>query len=234
MLVRFCEAQGLRALMSTRTLPRVLHPLIDHFRYRFDYQQIRGTLFTDMFGFKPSAPPTTSAKSIPLSNDIKQALGTWFDSQDLPGCVPKYGTEMTSVAHHGAFYKPSSVSRADSFVVVRRAHSKTWKPAQINAIFKIEYYESGNKQERTFLAVKYFKHLLPTDARHDHYRRFPLVAGRIYYEETSPDSELISFHDILSHFAMTPDVCPEIEKPHMHVLPLDRVSHHRSLSMECY
>ncbi len=59
--------------------------------------------------------------------------------------------------------------------------------------------------------------------QHDHYRKFPISGGRIYYDETR-SAELVTDQSLLGHFALTPQVSTKISKRHFHSLPLDKVS----------
>lgn len=73
-----------------------------------------------------------------------------------------------------------------------------------------------------FFAIKPYLPLNTVDIQFDPYRKFLFAAGQLVYEECS-DVVVCVLDEVLCHFAHMPYRSPEIHKPCIHVLPLDRV-----------
>jgi hypothetical protein len=222
MLRHFCKEQQLRALISKQSLPPALHPLVDLFKSCFQ-PKMRGTLFTDISAFTASAHPPSASREYPLTLEVRSGLLSWFSDNQLQMHVPYNATPIKSILHRGASYKPAKVSKGDSNVLIENVPGD-WRAARIHSIFTVKAFEGQIQENRTFIAVQKFARLSSADAVHDLYRRYPLVGGRIYYDELHPKIEVVMLDEITAHFAMTPQVCSKIKRPHIHVLPLDRVS----------
>lgn len=227
--------QDIRASFSKAMLPVALHSLVDLFSRKFKPVN-QGTLVADAVAFVSEAvyddPRNLDSDDDVLEQDnrtrlpptSRAGLSQWLRKQSTgirDIAVPNLVLQEKSFVHRGASYKPKSHSTRDSYIVV--GTSGCWRPAQIQSIFTFKYYPDTREQTQTLFTVRYFAELNQADARFDNYRKFPAAAGRICYSHELPGEEVISATDILCHVARTPGVCSQITKPHLHVLPLDRV-----------
>lgn len=243
-LRRFCIEQDLRAGFSKAMLPAALHSLVNLFSQKFK-PSTQGTLVADAISFASGIDDGELAeegsddelvgkdKRIELPQSSSKALKKWLRKQsgeihDIT--LPLLALQEKSLVYRGASYKPKHISTRDSHVAVGTTHS--WRSAQIQSIFTFTYYISGKERMQTCLIIKRSTELEKEDARFDHYRTFA-TAGRICYSQEGPGEEVISPTELLCHVARTPGVCSRITKPHVHVLPLDRVCGSSMQNKQC-
>lgn len=135
----------------------------------------------------------------------------------------------SSFVRYGQTYAIASETLRNSRIIVGHNVPGDWAAAEIQHI--VEYsphssvdHDGQGSSDCIFLIVKYFEDLNDSDAAKDPYRRFPYAGGRVYYDELGGKSCVILLDSLLCHFARTPSVLPElVERPHIHVLPLDKV-----------
>lgn len=153
-----------------------------------------------------------------LEEETIRLLAVWKSQQsELSNIdVPGYGHLRKKIIHHGMNLMPEKSSLNDSLIIIGEPES--WCAAQIESVFDITVYPSGEKRVYTLCKIKYFTELTDCDLSKDVYRRHS-NAGRVFYWE-APKKGVISVDRILCHSSMTPDVLPKILRPHIHVLPL--------------
>ena len=228
MTKKYCMAQSLRAgiLDGGDQIISALKDLGAHFQKVFNGNR-RGTLVNDIFdSAEQGLVPDSRAKQKILNGETIIALKSWFQGHSWrPKHVSAQATVWTALMSHGAAYKPASVSPRDSYVVVGLGVPHDWKAAQIISIFQQEYRDGlGSLHSFVLCEVKYYRELSEDDLRFDYYRKYPHAGGRIYYQDQEPEPKIIPATRIICHFARTEDVSSAIFRPHIHVLPLDRVS----------
>ncbi|KAF6759009.1 hypothetical protein DFP72DRAFT_777991, partial [Ephemerocybe angulata] len=115
-------------------------------------------------------------------------------------------------------------SRTDSQVVFQLdPNADQWVAGTILNLFTHRRYE-GTSAEATqvFAVISPYVELDAGDAAYDLYRRYPIVAGRLCYNELSDDAYLVPFTSIKSHFACQVQRVSSIQKECLLVLPLDK------------
>jgi len=243
MFKRYCQAQKLRAGLLDGEAERMpfLKDLRSSFRTLFDGER-RGTLMSDILEssgalYAGDYIPDPKAREKSLSEAVFEGLKDWFQTQPWqPQSVSNFASIWSSLTANGATYKPASISPRDSYVLIGLGSTpglgapSDWKAAQIISIFQQVYRDTNlggsSKDERNFVLceIKYYRGLTEQDRGFDCYRKYPIAGGRIYYHDQEPGSKIVLASQIICHFARTRGVSPNISKPHIHVLPLDRVS----------
>jgi hypothetical protein len=117
----------------------------------------------------------------------------------------------------------------DSHVLAKFPSHSSPTPCSIQNIFAHRHATPGNKEPivEIFLIVRRYLELLPADIKFDHWREYPIAAGRLYYDTLQEQAEIISFKDVVAHFAKTPyqpAELPGLQRPCIHVLPLNWAS----------
>ncbi len=212
-------------MISSGNMHEDLAEVRQHFDAAFE-GRTRGTLLSDICAYGvPDVVKSRDASASPLDRELVSLLQP--GSRDGAASslrnrtiIPTFPSQRLNL--HGVTYTTWSENPKDSRVIFGRDKRQA---GIIENIFTISVEIGGGfKKSGTFLAVKTFRELSSTDAALDVYRRFPVAGGRIVYKSVSRARTLIPAEDLVSHFASTPDVMNSIIKPHMHVLPLDRVS----------
>jgi hypothetical protein len=81
--------------------------------------------------------------------------------------------------------------------------------------------QDGSDHTQTFFMVKQYRPLSPEYCAHDPYRRFQATAGQLYQDATYSGLAIISFSELLHHFAYARTMLPSIGAAIV-ALPLDR------------
>ena len=218
--------QSLRAKMSKLCLPAYMHAIADKFQQRFGIHS-QGTLASDIKALTSPLDPGYDDKGpVTLPGELIDPLTIWvMNSQRTPrgSLTPRTGVIHKEVDHLGVSFKPASRSSRDSNVVFRCPHMQTLVAARIHYIFSIRVYQDEGHDWYTLCAVRRFSELSAADAARDVYRRFGAFSGWVCSAKEG-HLDVIQVQDIRCHAALTPDVLPQIESSHFHILPLDRVS----------
>jgi hypothetical protein len=223
MLERFSMEQTLRGMINECTLPSCLHKFVQTFQERFR-PGTQGTLFADIQTFTQSAAvPTLSKTATSVPTDVKGTMEIWKALQPkeisrLP--IPRLVGSLNTILSAGADFKPESQARGDSLVFYQTSRGIR-RFAQIQSIWEVVFYPSGEQKVFHLIAIRPFCELQLKDRVHELYRCYD-GAGQICYADQS-ELEIIETTQIVSHFTMTPGVCFKIKKAHFHALPLDRV-----------
>lgn len=228
-------AQNVRAIMSNGDIPYAVNKLYPYFQHVFDADR-RGTHLSDMFALQDHAKNLLSSEIDDTSIEVVESVerldrntrglyNNWrtlhpTDAKLLPSNIVKT-VKKSAIKHRGFVFTTHSRLPRDSFVIYGTGIPDCWDAGQIQSFITVT---DSTQASRDFAIVKVYCSLRPEDILFDHYRRFPLSGGRIYYQEFMPDAIMISRDEIICHFASTPNVMRGILKDHHHVLPLDRVS----------
>jgi hypothetical protein len=210
--------------MQSLNLPPILSDLQLAFSKALD-GDTRGTFWNDLWAFAPSPDEHFSmlakSKEVPLPMWINEKI----TSGTLGGITTKHCPQVClsqeSLTFHGMQYSVATNSLGNSYVVFKRKteSDKYWSAGSIQMIFHLRIKE---EMHGPFLIIKPYLPLNTVDMQFDPYRRFLFAAGQLVYEECG-DLVVCMLDEVLCHFAHTPFRSPEIPKPCIHVLPLDRV-----------
>jgi hypothetical protein len=128
----------------------------------------------------------------------------------------------------GVIFQPAAQSQRNSNVMVQfpGPHGDIQIAAQVLALFVLK-----SEEDTAFAVISCYTALSDTDAKHDPYPQFGIVAGSLYYDEV--EAPIVTrASNLLAPFAKTPFKLDYIEKAVIHVLPLYKVSNH-SHRTEC-
>ncbi|KAJ3493779.1 hypothetical protein NLJ89_g10940 [Agrocybe chaxingu] len=230
MLKRFCMGQNLRTLFKPEELPPHLHELITLWE-RSCGADIRGTLKTDSFTFDvryrelPEQRTWKDDDEMRLPPDWFSILRQWVQKHDQeadPTLLSPFAYVRTKVERLGELYHVESKSAANSYVYFA-AEDGTPTAGSIQAIFShTRGRQNESSKTETFFILKRYKPLPPQLASFDHYRRYPLVAGRLYQESTYQQVTIINGAELLYHFGYGRIFVEEIGLPTFAAIPLDR------------
>jgi hypothetical protein len=124
----------------------------------------------------------------------------------------------------------------DSHILVKTSEDRELVPASIQEIF---FHKHGREQSMTSMQGVFiiFRRYLPLeheDIEKDHWKRYPVGGGRVYYDQLASNYEFARIGQIVSHFAKTPLTSNDISgltKQCIHVLPLNWVRNLYSTSI---
>lgn len=144
------------------------------------------------------------------------------------GTIPlsNQATFLSSLQLHGVMFKSFDQSPRDSCVSFRPTGTPMEGAGHIMAIFthtRCTAADPPASTTETFLLVKPFEELSVDDVRHDHYRQYQWAGGLLYYDTFLPPV-IVRPEQIICHAAKTPLRFGNIERPCVHILPLNRVS----------
>ena len=223
LLTRFCMSQDIRIQMQTANLP----PILSHLPLAFSKalgSDTRGTFWNDLWAFAPEEQFAVLSKSkeAPLPAWIRKKL-TKGDLRGIaarPHC-PSVCMTLESLTFSGMQFSTATNSLGNSYIVFSRrdGNGQPWLAGSIQMIFHLRIDETTHGP---FFVVKPYLPLNAEDAQFDPYRKFLLAAGQLVYEECG-DLLVCALEEVSCHFVHTPYNCPNIPKPCIHVLPLDRV-----------
>jgi hypothetical protein len=227
MSTAFRTAQQLHVMMTHGQLPVEMDDVVSDFHKIFNSDE-RGTLLSDIKAFtRPLShdPPRGKASLHDLGPIDYKLLKEWATRNSVALDSSRYGTAHESLVLRGVRYESqmakleSSSQRIipESHIAFGASVPHEWKAGRIEKIFV--------HSEETFLLIRPFKELDDLDSRHDHYRRFPIAGGRVYYQSMDP-TIVIHRADIRAHIAYVPSVCEQISSAHFLALPLDRVRYY--------
>ena len=78
-----------------------------------------------------------------------------------------------------------------------------WRIGCIQSIFQYDGDTSKGSNSQTFIVVDEYRPLSPAHIPFDHFRKFPLLGGRLYYEKFRSKPVLLAIEDVLGHFGYT-------------------------------
>jgi len=216
MFTKFCMAQRLHALVSAHEFPSQLASFIGVFQTAFQPNaRSRGTLLVDALAFSQTPatiPPIAESQTSRLQPIIRRLLQKKFPSTSP---VSPNALIHTAFIKCGLHYKPYATSPGHGCVAFRNIDSPFgWAAGRIDSIF--------THSNQTFIGVKQFQELSEADTRHDNYRRFSNVAGRLFYDTMEETPVLVLAEDIIAHLVVAHLVADTISQPHFLGLPQDR------------
>lgn len=241
LFVRMCVTQRLKGLISSCEvigLQRHLKSFADRLSHYLN-PAVKGTLSEDLTSV------TTQQGNLrgddcwlekDVFNPLEELLVRTGKSQNtrVSGCVQRFAIDATArqfnkFTHRSALFSPSSFSLRDSHVVVGRGIPGDWYAGRIKQIFEHPF----TPPSKVYIAIQRFKDLSEQEALQDPYRKYPLVAGRLYHHELEDKIEVVPLQEIIAHFAHTTQDERDFGFPCFHALPLEKVklSPHHSLSI---
>ena len=217
-------SQDVRVLMQSANLPPILSDLRLAFSKAFD-GDMRGTFWNDLWAFTPG--PDENFSMLAKSKEVQ--LPMWIEEKLRKGALggiaakhcPQLCFSQESFTFRGMKFSVATNSLGNSYVVFKRKteSDKSWSAGSIQMIFHLRIEE---EMHGPFFTIKPYLPLNAADTQFDPYRKYLFVAGQLVYEECG-DLVVCVLDEVLCHFAHTPYRSPEIPKPCVHALPLDRV-----------
>ncbi|KAF5328988.1 hypothetical protein D9611_013480 [Ephemerocybe angulata] len=196
MFVKFCSAQRIRALFAqSNTLPEALAPMVDHFHetYTNKYHLSINEVFLG-------------------ENDRPSDNASTWTADDL--------TPIEPGAYHALFFSTLEHHRNNSQVSFQMPEG--WVPGTILNLFSHTRVSDGVEITQTFAIISPYEELTVQDTQNDHYRRYPIVAGRLVYNRHQRARYLVPFSDVISHLVTEVQDIQGIDRKCLLVLPLDR------------
>jgi len=241
MLNAICRGANIRSMLCDPEVAEILGELIEAYRANMNEDQ-RGTRIRDAITFSVynegegvvGRQPKTVNLDAATYGSLLYLLNAEFGDATYVRELTKKSTGQISLSSQatkchkvtisGVSYQPYELSSKNSNVLFQRTASSRPIAGRIREVYRhSRKMPSGQMAEETFLVVDQYAELSPSDAAHDHYRRYPLVGGRLYYDGVHPDTCLVRPSAILCHCAKTPTTSAFINHPLLHLLPLDRV-----------
>jgi hypothetical protein len=233
---QMCMTQRLKGLISLCRVVGLEHCL-NAFTDRvqdFLNLTVKGTLSEDLTAVT-TQQDSFQGEEYWLEKDVFESLEKLLaKSQEarVSGCTQSITIDATArqynkFTHHGALFSPSSFSFRDSHVVVGRGIPGDWYAGKIKQIFEYPL----RPPSKVYFAIQRFRELSAQEALQDPYRQYPLVGGCLYHPELNDEIEVVPSHEIIAHFAHTPQDERDFGFPCFHALPLGKVtlSLHRTL-----
>lgn len=224
MFEKYCKGQRLRALIKQ---DGTIHTeagraICEAFKASFDRRR-SGTLLTDILAFSASmGDDRKEGDRSKLSPEEFGLVSSWYKERGFDITrISKRASRLDSFTRLGARFTTQEKHRGDSQIIVGSSVPDDWDAARLVGII-VHDGLATETQRRTFLLVKRYKRPVQIDREHDHYRKYSLAGGRLYYDEQKR-MELVTDQNLLGHFARTPQVSTKIAKRHFHSLPLDKV-----------
>lgn len=226
MFKRFCRMQTLITFWTDNGLPSaIMESLGTAFQDAFQSDR-RGTLQSDLQAMHDLASPFFKV--------VYAKDGRELNAYERDILRPDLGSQPSdtiirheSLEYRGVIYKvhegPVNMNTTgDSHIILGIDVHKPWHPGRLEGIYEVR--SANMDPPQTKLLVRMYECLTDRDSYFDLYRAFTVAGGMIYYSSFQARLRLASPGDILSHFALTPNIIESIVRPHIHVLPLDRVS----------
>lgn len=231
MFESFCAGQEIRALLISETLPEPITKwMLPEFERVFE-QDGGGTLLNDMFACRDEVQldlqNTTHYTRLERSLEVRlQKLLREAGLIDSRGYTV-LGEDVLlqrSIMRRGVRFCPKSASVGDSQVVFGDLSTGAWNAGNISEIIVWpRHLRTGQIEYHSFAVVEALRPLSEEHIKFDNYRTYLFTAGRLYY--TKSDTVVVSFQDIVCHYACIPRPSQHTAIPQdcVHVLPLDRV-----------
>lgn len=219
----FVRGCSLRQIFVDGALPEELEGLKAPFEKAFsgDY---RGTLLNDMLASSSTSDTSTATNIKPKKfKRIPDELSHLFASQI--GSPPQRVALLHEFTHNGIGYATHSYLPNDSNILFSETGDcqTSRKAARINSIFVPRI--SAGKEPIIYVVLDVYRPLEPEHTKYDYYRKWPRVAGSLFYDEFEPDQKIITPSSIICHAVNTSYKDPKIGTACVHFLPLDRVGH---------
>ncbi len=218
--------ERLLACWNSEELPPELTSMLLAFESSFQSERW-GTLLNNIQAMRdPSLPffkaQFSGASSMVVNAQVHAAL--------LQGIVDiNYSRVLlhNPFTFHGVKYKKhfspdESQGVGNSLVVLGQDIQVAWMPACIEGVYEIPLKAAS--KSITKLVVHLYNELNEEDAAKDPYRIYAIAGSHLYYSTFWMQLQMIDPSDILCHFALMPNVVESLTCPHIHILPLDRVS----------
>lgn len=233
MFERFCAAQNIKAVMVGNVVPDALESLQKLFARVFMNNDSRGTLLNDIWAADVNEviQYRNHSQSSFLKDDILRLVQEClyrfhrnFGGVGDPGrpLLHNRALMQTTINCRGMNFSSEATSVGDSQVIFGDYPSGAWFAGKISQIFLLEGSAGVQVNQVPFFLVRVFQNLSTEDTSVDHYRPYTGVGGQLFYAEYQADPIVLHFDEIVAHFACTAYRSDLIDRPCIHVLPLDR------------
>jgi hypothetical protein len=233
-----CQAANIRSLIGNSSIQPHMADLVTAFEAFLSQDkqgtQIRNVLTSvisdDMIGqcknlqMEQILDPAIYAALIDhLNQEANTALFAAYGGQKMHNqmFLSPFGRQCTHIKIKGIKYEANYVHSGNSNVAFVLSSSGPPTPGWIKEIFL--HKKNNTDTLETFIAVQELEPLSFLDVQHDSFRKYASIAGVLYYEEYIKTIKIIRPKDIFCHITKLSLDVPGINKPCLHVLPLNRV-----------
>jgi len=235
MFRKFCSAQNIRALFSINSIPDVLHPLIDLYKKTFG-NDARGTRLRDImahderFKLREERVTWTDKEMSALDPYVFQLLNRWLKEHDDDSLdneqIDRRVFRRSRVQRVGQDFATAKTSIGDSHIIIQDpSNPLDWHAGSIVEIFSHTREQTdGSLVTQTFAAVATYLPLSPRDVLEDHYRQYPVIGARLFYNRFGEELQLVELNTIKCHFGAYVTKSSTNEELLL-TLPLDKVCH---------
>lgn len=171
-------------------------------------------------------------KLVLLERSVRGLIQDWIDKyiaeNDLAIRAPSQFFQVKKIMVRGHMYKTRAESHCDCRVIFKDATAfGGWSAGVVQEIL---IHNRSQSQFQVIIPLVFFilrKYCeLPQQfVKFDNYRKFPIVGGRIFRQLYEEENTVITPSQLISHSASTKNVSQNIPLDHIHILPLEKVSH---------
>lgn len=238
MFQSFSMGQRLRTLFHADRIPPSLHRLIALYRVIFKSDICGSVLadalsFDEMFQKREEHANWTNYDLKPLSSRAYELLCQWIHQRDPEmedQAILAKAFMRTEIGRLGQLYQTWDTSSSNSQVVFTTTNGE-WSAGKIAEIFShTRRRKTGQDITETFAIVHELASLSPSQVHLDHYRKFPIVGGRLFHNRTNIYPILLNINDVDCHFVSCMEFLPGMARSCILALPLDKVC---NLSNKC-
>ncbi|OCH84866.1 hypothetical protein OBBRIDRAFT_698606, partial [Obba rivulosa] len=240
MMLQICRAANLRPHLEEHEIQQYLDGVIEVFNDASGEDR-RGLRLESVGPHRHAPDPELSARrrpttlQIPVMSKLRKLLNeetstdiVYVDShvqarETHHFILTPHAIQCDKIRISGIWYSHSRASSRDSNITFRYPSGGTPASGRIHDIFLHSRTNGTEMVEDPFLVVQSLTELSAEHIRFDRHRTFPVIGGRIFYNEYSAKLLVIRPADVLGHTAITPMDVPGIKKRCLHVLPLTHV-----------
>nr|VWO99119.1 Zn(2)-C6 fungal-type domain-containing protein [Ganoderma boninense] len=234
-----CRASNLRALLANNAVRPHVMDIVSAYDH-LQSEDRRGTRLRESVGLQSATDPSQdSRKQMTLDNSCMTALVSYLNQfageerfidaralRRIPGTIQLLtrAFRVASVQINGVTFRSSRDAAKDSNILFAPdAENSSWAAGRIESIFSYSYRDRAQRVvEDTYVFVKQYQPLSPSDSKLDVFRAYPHGGGWLVYDR-SGDGVVVPSSRVIAHFARTPMRVDGISSPCVHVLPLDKV-----------
>ncbi|RXW14134.1 hypothetical protein EST38_g11717 [Candolleomyces aberdarensis] len=225
---KFISAQHIRGIFAEQDkLPGDLADLSKHFDETYGQKrQVKiGDILMEDPRYQVAEVHTWQPNQLtPVDPIVYRALAQWV-SQNDPACTscPNVAYFRHSVQRFGQVFSICDHHRNNSQVSFQKEPSaQTWAAGHILDLFSHTRVSNGVDVAQTFAILSPYEELAEEDAKLDVYRRYSVVAGRMFYNRMSADRFLVPFSNVNCHCVSQVQRFPGIVAQCILVQPLDQ------------
>ncbi|RPD52423.1 hypothetical protein L226DRAFT_474091, partial [Lentinus tigrinus ALCF2SS1-7] len=239
----FCMANHLSCMLTTGTIPEILHQFNDLVDNAFSGEYLDAQ-YPNTFADNSEPILEADEKKITLLPATLyrtflrfiQADPTMHHSTDYCSAYDDTPAEnvmvlnahvqfLLHVDHRGRRFAAASYCEADSHVIYRSCDGQDLVLGQIKKLFVHKRRcTDGQIHHQVFAVIRQYLGLTTADAIHDPYRRYIGLRASLVYDSPSRENEIVAMRNITAHFVACPyDDGGVLSRPCMVALPLDQV-----------